>query len=407
MKEKSKDDVVIVDAARTAFGSFGGALKDTPSMGLGVPVVKEIYRRSINHGIKKIDEVVWGHCVQCEVKSQAPVVARQVLLKAGLPSDVVSITVERACCSSMSALQVATRDILTGNADTAIVGGMENMSRVPYVIHELRWGTRVGNVTLTDALFGMDPGDPSYPPVALDTGDVAVEYGVDREAQDRWAYNSQMRYQRAFLEGKFKDEIIPLELKKRGKAFTFDQDEFPKADTTMEGLNKLKTIYGSKTCTAGNAPGLDAGASSLLVMRRGLAESLGIKPLARVVDVQSAAADVKYMAITPALAINKVLGRNGLSLKDIDLIEINEAFAAVVLVSLKILADGDDAVYQKLCEITNVNGGAVAIGHPVGASGARIIMTLMHELRRRGGGIGVAGICGGMSQGDATLIVVE
>ena len=406
--KKSKDDVVIVDGGRSAFGKFGGVLKETSSMELGVPIVKEIVRRATNHGIKKIDEVIWGHCVQCEVKSQAPVVARQVLIQAGLPTDTISITLERACCSSMSALQVAYRDILTGNADTAIVGGMENMSRVPYVIHDLRWGTRVGNVTLFDALAGMDPGDPIYGPVSNDVGDVTLEYGVSREDQDRWAYNSQMRYQRAFKEGKFKDEIIPLELKtKRGKAFTFDQDEFPKPDTTIEGLSKLKTVYQSKTVTPGNAPGLDAGASALLVMRRSLAESRDIKPLAKVLDVQSAAADVKYMAITPALAINKAIKRQGLSLKDVNLFEINEAFAGVVLVSLKILADGDDAVYQWLYDTTNVNGGAVAIGHPVGASGARIVLTLMHELRRRGGGIGAAGICGGMAQADATLLEIE
>ena len=402
----SSDDVVIVSGLRTPFGKFGGILKEYPTIDLGVAVIKETLHKNGLEG-KEIDEVVVGHCTQCELKALAPVVARQVLLKAGLPSEVVSTTVERACCSSMNALQIAHRNILSGNADVVLVVGMENMSRIPFVFRDLRWGTRVGNALLSDDLFGMLPG-LDYPPVALDVGEVALEYDIDRESQDRWAYNSQMKYQKALREGKFKDEIMPLEIKVKKKGVVvFDQDEFPRADVTMESLGKLPTVYGSKTVTAGNAPGLDAGAAALLVMRRSRAESMGLKPLARVLHVQSVATDAKYMASEPGLAIMKALQRTKLSVNDIKLIEINEAFAAVPMISLKIMADGDDAKFKDLSEITNVNGGAVAIGHPVGTSGARIVMTLMHELRRRGGGIGAAGICGGLGQADATILDAE
>jgi acetyl-CoA C-acetyltransferase len=224
---------------------------------------------------------------------------------------------------------------------------------------------------------------------------------------DLWSYNSQMRYQEALAAGKFNDEIIPFEFTQGKKTIVFDKDEFPKPETTLEGLAKLKTIYGSPTLTAGNAPGLDAGASAILMMRRSVAESYGLRPLARILTVQSVSSPVRYMATTPATAIQKALTKCGLSLEDLKLIEMNEAFAAMPMVSIKILAGGDEKKIQELMEITNVNGGAIAIGHPVGASGARIILTLMYELRRRGGGIGAASICGGLANGDGTIIETE
>jgi acetyl-CoA C-acetyltransferase len=390
---------------RTPFGKFGGLLKDVPGIELAVTVIREVLLRTGRDDIS-VDEVILGNCAQCEVKPLAPVVARQALLKAGLPDDVVSMTLDRACCSSMAALQIGQRDILTGNADVVLVAGMENMSRVPLVARDVRWGTRLGNVVLEDDLFGMAPAD-GYGPVAVDAGEVALEYGFARDDLDRWAYNSQMRYQKAFEEGKFKDEIVPLTLpQRRGEPIVFDRDEFPKPNTTLERLAALSTIYGSPTVTAGSSPGLDAGAAAILMMRRGRAEVYGIDQLARVLTVQSVAAHPHYMATVPALAIEKALRVTGLTVEDLGLIEINEAFAAVPLVSLKILADRDEHRTRALAEITNVNGGAIAIGHPVGASGARIVLTLMFELLRRGGGIGAAAICGGLAQGDATIMEV-
>jgi acetyl-CoA C-acetyltransferase len=392
-QEKTKDDVMIVSAVRTPFGKFGGALKDLPGIELAVTVIREVLLRTGRDDIS-VDEVILGNCAQCEVKPLAPVVARQALLKAGLPDDVVSLTLDRACCSSMAAVQIGQRDILTGNADVVLVA-------------DVRWGTRLGNVVLKDDLFGMAPAD-GYGPVAVDAGEVALEYGFTREDLDRWAYTSQMRYQKAFEQGKFEEEIVPITLpQRRGEPIVFDRDEFPKPNTTLEKLASLSTIYGSPTITAGSSPGLDAGAAALLMMRRSRAEDYGIEPLARVRTVQSVAADPHLMATVPALAIEKALRVTDLTAKDLELIEINEAFAAVPLVSLKILADRDYDRTKALAEITNVNGGAIAIGHPVGASGARIVLTLMFELLRRGGGTGAAAICGGLAQGDAAIISVK
>lgn len=403
---KSKDDVVIVSAARTPFGRYGGVLKDIPSLDLGVAVVNEVVGRCGKQGIH-VDEIIFGCCAQCEFKTLAPIVARQILLKAGLPPETVSITLDRACCSSLAAVQIAQRNIETGNADVILAGGVENMSRLPYLIRDLRWGTRLGDVKLVDDLFGMESA-PGYGAVAVDAGEVALEYGFTREDQDRWAYNSQMRYQAAFAQGKYEEEIFPISIpQKKGPPIIFDRDEFPKPETTLEGLAKLPTVYGSPTVTAGNAPGLDAGASAVVLMRRSKAEEYGIRPFARVLTVQSVAGEPHYMATVPAIAIKKALARAQLSLEDLDLIQINEAFAAMPLVSLKILAEMDNKRMKRLVEITNVNGDAIAIGHPVGASGCRVLMTVMYELRRSGGKYGAATLCGGLAQGDAAIIEAE
>jgi acetyl-CoA C-acetyltransferase len=249
---------------------------------------------------------------------------------------------------------------------------------------------------------------PGYGAVAVDAGEVALEYGFKREDQDQWAYNSQMRYQAALAQGKYQEEIFPIHIpQKKGPPVVFDHDEFPKPNTTMESLGKLPTVYESPTVTAGNAPGLDAGASGALLMRRSKAEEYGIQPLARVLTVQSVAGEPHYMAMVPATAIKKALAKVQLSLEDLDLIEINEAFAAMPLVSLKVLAEMDDGQMKRLVEITNVNGDAIAIGHPVAASGCRVLMTLIYELRRRGGKYGAASLCGGLAQGDAAIVEAE
>ncbi|MBM3302824.1 MAG: thiolase family protein, partial [Deltaproteobacteria bacterium] len=245
--------------------------------------------------------------------------------------------------------------------------------------------------------------------VALDAGEVALEYGISREEQDQWGHWSQTRWAEAYRTGKFRvgEEIAPVEVPQaKGDPILVDRDEPPR-ETTMEKLARLKPIYGSPTVTAGNAPGMNAGASAVLMMSRKRANEIGLTPLATIEAMHWAAGDPRYMATLPAHAIRQMLDRAGRAIEEIDLVEINEAFAAVTLVSLKILAGDDPEKYESLKQKTNVNGGAIAIGHPVGASGARITMTLMYELRRRGGGLGVSAICGGLGQGEALLLKVQ
>jgi acetyl-CoA C-acetyltransferase len=244
--------------------------------------------------------------------------------------------------------------------------------------------------------------------LAKDAGEGAAGYGIGREMLDMWAVGSQQKYQAAEKAGKFKDELVPVEVpQKRGPPVVFSKDDFPKPDTTLEGLAKLKPIYGSPSVTAGNSPGLDAGASAIIIMKRSKAEEMGIKPLATILSVSSVAREPGKLSAVPGIAIQKALSKAKVSLDEIAVIEINEAFAAMPLVSTKVLADGNEGKWQELMKKTNPNGGAIAIGHPVGASGARILMTMMYELRRRGGGLGACGICGGLAQGDAAVIKVD
>lgn len=395
-------EVVIVSAVRTPYGKFGGALKDTPGVELAAHVIREVLKRA-NLAPDQVDEVYLGTCVPAETGVIAPVVARQALLLAGLPEETVSLTLDRACCSSMTAIQMALRSIQLGEAEVALAVGAENLSRTPYVMPNLRWGLRMGHTVVEDALQMKYPG---HQPVSVDTGEIALAHGIGRETLDAWAYRSQARYQEAHLAGKYAEEIAPLELSTRKGPVTFAADEFPKPETTPESLAKLPTVYGSPTVTAGNAPGLDAGATALLLMSRKKADSLALKPLATVLTVASVAGEPKDIVTIPAKAIEKGLAKTGLSLEDLALIEINEAFAAMPLVSTKLLGGGDEAKVEALRDRTNVNGGAIAIGHPVGASGARIVMALVNELGRRGGGYGAAAICGGLGQGDCTILRV-
>jgi len=246
--------------------------------------------------------------------------------------------------------------------------------------------------------------------IAADAGEVAVAHGITRKMQDEWAYNSQMRYQDAKKAGKYKigEELTSVEIPQRkGDPILFEEDEFPKPKTTKEGLARLGTVYGSPTVTAGNAPGLDAGAAAIIIMKRSTAQEMGLAPMGIILSVGSVARSPHLMAEVPAYAIQQALGRADLTIDDMDVIEINEAFAAVPLVSTKLLSDNDAAKWEAIKAKTNLNGGAVAIGHPVGASGARVLMTAMYELRRKGGGIGAVGICGGLAQGDAAIIKVD
>jgi acetyl-CoA C-acetyltransferase len=403
-----KNDVVVVSAVRTPFGKFGGTLKDIPSIDLGAMVIREVLQR-VNIKGEEVEETYYGVAVPGEVGLETDVPARQATIKAGMPGNAVSITLDRACCSSMAAVRLGFRAIRSGEIDVALGVGSENMSRAPLIVPpHVRWGSRLGNIELWDGLFGL--GYKGFNPVSVDTGEVALEYGVTREDQDRWAHGSQMKYAKALKEGKFKigEELMRLEIP-QGKRLPiiFEQDEFPKPDTTLEKLAKLPLVYGSPTVTAGNAPGLDTGASAILIMSEKKAKEKGLKPLAKIVSMIATATTPRLIAAIPGFTIQKVLEKAGLGIDQVNLIEVNEAFAAMPLVSAKILANGDPEKMNTVLEKTNVNGGAIAIGHPVGASGARILLTMIYELRRRGGGIGVASICGGLAQGEGAIIQVE
>jgi len=408
--KKSSDDVVIVSAVRTPFGKFDGVLRTTSSLDLAVPVLKEAVSR-IGLAPERVDEIYYGTCIPAEYAIFTNVPARQISLLAGFPEENISLTIDRACCSSMTALRLGYRAIKSGDAQIVIAAGAENMGNVPLIAGaaKARWGNRMGPIVLEDVLYELGYGRRGFAPVATDAGHVAVEFGVSREDQDEWALASHRKWFSAFEQGKFRlgEEIMPLEVhQKKGPPVRLEKDESPRDGLTMEKLSALKTVYGSPTVTSGNAPGLNSGASAMVITNRRTAEDMGLKPLASIEACACAAGIPKYMACVPAKTIRKMLAATGYGIDDIDLIEINEAFAAVTLVSLKELSGNDDSKCRALKEKTNVNGGAIAIGHPVGASGARITMTLMYELMRRGGGLGTASICGGLSQGEAILIRV-
>jgi len=400
-----KDDVVVVSGLRTPFSKFGSVLREVHSSELGAKVIKESLNRVGMKG-SDIDELYYGMCIQSEAALLYNVLGRQALLKAGLPTDLVSLTVDRACCSSLVCVQLGYRSILVGEAQTCMAVGAENMSNTPVVVNGHRWGLGLTPLTMVDHLNPIMY--VGYNSLAKDAGEGALSYGIGREMLDQWALGSQQKYQAAEKAGKFKDELIPIEVpQKRGPPVIFSKDDFPKPDTTLEGLAKLKPIYGSPSVTAGNSPGLDAGASAIIIMKRSKAEEMGIKPLATILSACSVAREPAKLSAVPGIAIQKALAKAKVSLDEIAVIEVNEAFAAMPLVSTKILADGNEAKWQELMKKTNPNGGAIAIGHPVGASGARILMTMMYELRRRGGGLGACGICGGLAQGDAAVIRVD
>ncbi len=417
-------EIVVVSAVRTPFSRFGGVLRDVPSILLGAMAIREAVARA---GLRndEIDEVYYGACKPAETALENDVPDRQAVLEAGLSPQTLSFTVDRACCASLTAVRLASRSIRWGDREICIAAGAENMSRIPFLLPGLRWsGHRIGTLELYDDLFEMGYKGwnsisrktaeihldfKGWNAVARDAGEVAVEYGVSREEQDEWALRSQQNYAKAFAAGKFKigEELMSVKVTpKKGNPIVFEKDEAPRADTTLEKLAKLPTIYGSPTVTAGNAPGLDAGASAVVLMSREKALAKGLTPLATILSVEGVADEARLLASVPAPAIRKALSVAKVNLKDVNLIEVNEAFAVMPLVSTKILAEGDAQKMKDLRDKTNINGGAIAIGHPVGASGARILMTLIYELRRRGGGIGACGICGGLAQGEAAVVKV-
>ena len=399
-------DIVIVSAVRTPFGRFCGSLKEYDYFELGALPMKEVLSR-VNVPGDQVDEVYWGVGDTSVCKDvYTPVAARQTLIKAGLPPETPSVAIDKACVSAMSAVHYGCRAMIAGEIQCAIGGGATSFSQEPLIVRGLRWkGFRLGDVKMEDPLFAL--GYKDFNPVSVDTDNVAIEYGISREEQDEWALRSHQNYGQAWEAGKFKEEMMTLEiLQKKGEPIVLNIDEQYRKDTTMEKLAKLPGIYGCKGVTAGNAPGLNDGATAILFMTKPKADQLGLKPLAEIVSMASIAISPHRMPEGPAYAAMKALDLAGLSLDNISVMEINEAFAAVPLVSTLLMVEKDKEKANALRKKTNINGSAIAIGHPNTASGARIIMNLMYELRRRGGGYALGAICGGLAQADACIIKV-
>jgi acetyl-CoA C-acetyltransferase len=407
MQMVNKDDVVIVSAVRTPFGRFGGSLRDFDYYELGAIPMRELLKR-VNVSPDKVDEVFWGVGDTSACRDPyTPVAGRQSLIRAGLPHETVSISFDMACVSAMNAVRLAALEMKAGEIETAICGGATSFGQSPLVVRGLRFGGfRLGDVNMEDPLYAL--GYKDFNPVSVDSDNVAYEYKIDRQEQDEWAFRSHQNYGNAWNAGKFKDEIMPLEIPQRkGEPVVLDIDEQYRADTTLERLAGLKTVYDTRAITAGNAPGLNDGATALLVMTRRKAEELGLEVLATVIASVSVAINASRMPEGPGYAIKKILKKADMTLDDMAVMEINEAFACVPLVSMKLVVDNDNAKYKELQKKMNINGSAIAIGHPNTASGARLVMNLLYELRRRGGGYAMGGICGGLAQANSCILKVE
>ncbi|MDO8484756.1 MAG: thiolase family protein [Candidatus Limnocylindrales bacterium] len=396
-----------MSAVRSPFGKFGGALRDFTLPELGGRVVAEAIRRA-RVDPADVEEVATGVNLPGADRS----IARQVLIEAGIPTNRVAYTIDRACCSSMAAISMASRSIRLGDTKVAVAGGTENMSRVPYFLTAQRWGHALGDLVLKDQLVIADP--MTGKPRAVQVGEEASEYGVTRAEQDAWAVRSHEHYLRARDAGKFAEEIMSISVPQpKGEPVLFSADESVRPGTTIEKLAALPTIYGSATVTAGNAPGLSTGASAMVLMSPEEAERRATEPLAMLIGWAMASGHPDRIASIPAESARLVLSQVGMTIDDMDLVEINEAFAAVPLVSTLVLAGGDRDRAEAIRNKTNVNGGAVAIGHPTGATGARLVMTLIYELRRRREAAdesrpyyGVATICGGIGEAEAIVVKV-
>jgi acetyl-CoA C-acetyltransferase len=390
---------VILGGARTPFGKLGGALADKSAIDLGAIAGTEAVSRA---GIEsaELDHIIMGQVVQAGVGMNP---ARQVGFKMGLDKEVTADTVNKVCGSGMRAVTMADVLIRSGEYNTVLAGGMESMTNIPYALDKARSGYRMGDGTLKDlmihdgltcAVAGVHMG--------IHGSAVAAENECPREEQDRYALRSHQQVVAAYEAGKMQEEVVAVELKdRRGNVTLFERDESPRADSSMEALAKLRPVFdASGSVTAGNAPGINDGAAAMVVASEEYAREKGLKPLATIVAHGTSAWDVPYLAYVPEMAAKNALAKAGMSMEDMDVVEINEAFASVALIASHRL--GIDP-YEKV----NPNGGAIALGHPIGCSGARIILTLAYELRRRGGGYGLAAICSGLAQGDAVIIKVD
>lgn len=394
-------EVVIVDAVRTPIGKYKGSLKEVRPDDLGALVIKALVERNPLVPVDMIEEVVLGNANGAGEDNRN--VARMSTLLAGLPVEVGATTINRLCGSGLDAVNYAARAILANEGDVFIAGGTESMTRAPYVMAKPSKDFPRGNMEMFDTTIGWrfvnsrlkeKFGTDSMPETAEN---VAKQFGISREEQDHFAYWSQMKAKRAMDEERFKAEIVPVELRDRkGNLSTFQFDEHPRPDTNSDKLQKLKPLFQGGTVTAGNASGVNDGASALLLMSREKAEELGVTPLARYMTSATSGLEPSVMGLGPIYATQKVLKRSGLALDQIGLVELNEAFAAQSIACIRELGLNE--------EIVNVNGGAIAFGHPLGASGARILTTLLYEMKKRKVRYGLSTMCIGVGQGIATLV---
>lgn len=391
------EDVYIASGVRTAIGRYGGALKSVPAHVLASTVMKEAVRRA---GIdaERIDEVILGEVRQ---STEASNLARCALLGAGFPEHIPGYTVNRLCASAMQAVYSGCQEIWLGEADCIVAGGTENMSRAPVYIRNGRWGD--GPMTLVDS--NIEAGTTAQPVSVYGTGlsmpktaeNVAERFGISREEQDRFSVESQRRAAAAMEAGYFREEIVPVEVREKKKSFIFDTDEFPKPATTMEILNKLKPIVKPDgTVTAGNSCGLNDGAACLVLMSGRMVKETGVKPIARIAGITRAALDPTIMGYGPVIAAGKLFEKLGMTAAQMDLTELNEAFASQAVACIRDLKLDPAKV--------NINGGAIALGHPLGCTGARLLITLIHNLKRTGGRYGLATLCIGGGQSMAAAV---
>ncbi len=388
-------EVVIVSAVRTPVGSYGGAFKDVSAVDLGTVAAKEAMKRAKIEP-KMVDEVIFGNVLQA---GQGQNVARQVSIHSGIPIEVPSFTVNKVCGSGLKTVELAVQAIMCGDADIVLAGGTENMSQAPYLLKSARWGQRMGDGVIEDYMVkdGLwDIFNDTHMGVTAEN--IVDQYGLTREEQDKLATESQNRAEKAITSGRFKDEIVNVEVpQRRGEPVVVDTDEFPRFGATVEGLGKLRPAFKKDgSVTAASSSGINDGAAALVVMSKEKADELGITPLATIVSYASAGVDPSIMGTGPIPATQKALAKADMKVEDLELIEANEAFAAQALSVIKDLKLNTD--------IVNVNGGAIALGHPIGASGARILVTLLHEMEKRDSKTGLATLCIGGGQGTAVIV---
>jgi acetyl-CoA C-acetyltransferase len=389
------EPVYIVSAVRTPIGKFGGSLMDLTAADMGVFAAKAAMERA---GVKpeQVEEAIFGNARQA---GGGPNVARQISYRAGVPETSPAYTVNKACASGLKSIALGYQEILLGNADCVLAGGTESMSRLPYLVENARWGFRLGHQTLVDAMYRDGFSDPLSGLLMGETAEkLAGLYNIGREEQDCFGQSSQLRAEAATKEGRFRGEIVPIEIKEKKATRVFDTDEHIRLGCTVESMAKLPPVFSKTgTVTAGNSSGITDGAAATVLVSGRRAKEWGLKPLARIVDYTAVGVDPSIMGIGPVPAVKKLLGRLGWKLEDFDLVELNEAFAAQVLACDRELHFDRDKL--------NVNGGAIALGHPIGCSGARIVVTLLHALRQRGGGRGLATLC--VSGGLGMALAVE
>jgi acetyl-CoA C-acetyltransferase len=388
-------EVVIVSAVRTAIGSFGGSLQNVSATTLGGTVIKEALNKA-GVSANEVDEVIMGNVLQAGL-GQNP--ARQATLEAGLPETVSALTINKVCGSGLKAVHLATQAILAGDADVIVAGGMENMSQAPYLLKNARNGFKMGDQKVVDSMIqdGLWCAFNDYH-MGVTAENLCDKYEITRDEQDAFAASSQQKAEAAIQSGRFKDEIVPVEVPgRKGQVTIFEQDEFPRAGTTAESLGKLRPAFKKDgSVTAGNASGINDGAAAVVVMSRKKADELGLTPLVSIKANATAGVDPSIMGIGPVSAVKKALEKAAVSLEDVQLVEANEAFAAQSIAV--------DRELQFNHDILNVNGGAIALGHPIGASGTRVLVSLIHEMQKRDAKLGLATLCIGGGQGVATIV---